>query len=168
MTNMTQDDHSRIQVGEHQIGILGLKAAIAEIAECHRDRTDEEVEKELLERLVKKNYIPLSVREAYGKAFVREFRKSLGQPYEPEVSPVLDVVILGPGCYQCNRLTETVMQVLSETGTPASLEHVTDCKAIAEYGFVRTPALIVNGKVAAMGTVPSAKKIKDLLTSAQD
>lgn len=165
MTGMTQDDHSRIQVGDHQIGIMGLSGAMAEIAGSHADRPDEEISEALLERLDKKNYIPASVREAYGKAFVREFRKSLGQPYEPEASHALDVVILGPGCYECNRLTETVMQVLSETGTPASLEHVTDCKAIGEYGLVRVPALIINGKVATMGTVPSAKKIKALLTS---
>lgn len=162
---MTQDDHSRIQVGEHQVGIMGLKAAMADIADTHRDRSDDEIGEALLERVARQNYIPSSVRDIYAGAFAREFRKSMGQPYEPEVSQALDVVILGPGCYQCNRLTETVMQVLSETGTPASLEHVTDCKAIAEYGFVRTPALIINGKVATMGTVPSAKKLKALLTS---
>ncbi len=78
----------------------------------------------------------------------------------------LNIVILGPGCSQCEGLVQTVMRVLSETGVPASLEHVTDIKEIAQYGLVRTPALVINGKIATVGSTPSAKKIKDLLTAA--
>ncbi len=49
---------------------------------------------------------------------------------------------------------------------PASLEHVTDIKEMANYGFVRTPALVINGKVMVMGTVPSVKKVKEWLMEA--
>ncbi len=162
---MPQDDHSRIQVGEHQVGIMGLKTAIEELSESHARAADEEVQQALLETLAKKNYIPTSALNDYGRAFVREFRKSLGQPYEEVATEALNIVILGPGCSQCDHLAQTVMRVLSETGVPASLEHITDIKEITQYGFVKTPALVINGKIVAMGSVPSAKKIKDLLTA---
>jgi small redox-active disulfide protein 2 len=160
---MAQDDHSRIRVGEHQVGVMGLKTAIEEIAETHGAKTDEEIQLALLERLTKTNYIPGSARSEYGRAFVREFRKALGQPYEEAPSEALSVVVLGPGCYQCDQLEQRVMKSLSELGLPASFEHITDIKEMAKYGFVTPPALIINGKIVAKGVVPDAKKIKEWL-----
>ena len=164
---MSEDDHTRIRVGDDQIGIMGLRCAIEEIADSHCNQTDEEVQRALLEKLSGKNYVPSSARGDYGRAFVREFRKFLGQPYEEPSREHLAIVVLGPGCSQCDRLEQLVMQVLGELGLEASLEHVTDIKEFANYGFVSTPALVINGKIVAMGTVPSAKKIKGWLTTAR-
>jgi len=50
---------------------------------------------------------------------------------------------------------------------PASVEHVTDIKEIAKYGIVKTPALMVNDQFVVSGTVPSVKKIKELIGGAQ-
>ena len=75
-------------------------------------------------------------------------------------------MVLGPGCSQCNRLEQTVKQALTEMGLPASLEHVTDVKEMAKYGFVSTPALVINDKIVSRGTVPSVKNIKELLGKA--
>ncbi len=160
------DDHSRIRVGDYEVGLMGLEAGIQEIAESHAEKTDYEVANLLLERLSKKNYIPNSARKDYGKAFVREFRRFLGQPYEEDPAKGLNIVVLGPGCSQCNKLEQVVMQVLSEMGLGASLEHVTDLKEIAKYGFLRTPALVINGTVVVSGTVPNAKKVLEWLTQA--
>ncbi len=160
------DDHCRIRVGDYEVGLMGLKGAIEQIAESHAQRTDQEVLDALIERLSRKNYIPTSVRQDYGKAFVREFRKFLGQAYEEVEDKGLRIVVLGPGCSQCNRLEQTVMQVLNEMGLAASLEHVTDIKEMANYGFVGTPALVINGTVVASGTVPTSKKVKAWLTQA--
>jgi len=157
------DDYCRIRIGDIQIGVMGWKGAIAEISQSHIDKTDEEIGQALLERLSTKNYIPDSARKQYANAFVREFRKSLGQAHEDVADGVLNIVVLGPGCSQCNRLEQVVMQVLSELRLDAALEHVTDVKEIAKYGFVSTPALVLNGKIVAMGTVPSARKIKEWL-----
>ena len=70
----------------------------------------------------------------------------------------LRIVVLGTGCSQCNRLEQTVMQALNEMALVASLEHVTDIKEIANYGFVGTPALVINGKVVASGTMCRPRK----------
>jgi small redox-active disulfide protein 2 len=163
---MADDDLCRIRVGDHEVGLIGLKRTIEEIAPSYADKTDEEIQDILVGRLSKKNYIPNSANQDYGKAFVREFRKYLGQPYEEASGGSLRIVVLGPGCSQCNRLEETVMQVLNEMTLPASLEHVKDIKEIAKYGLVRTPALVLNEKVVASGSVPSEKRIKELLMEA--
>jgi hypothetical protein len=58
----------------------------------------------------------------------------------------------------------SLFTALAEMGLPASVEHVIDIKEIANYGFVGTPALVINGKVVASGTVPTAKKVTEWLT----
>jgi small redox-active disulfide protein 2 len=165
MTTMIQDDYCRIRVGEDQIGIRGLKGVIEEIAQSHRDKTDQEVQQALLDRLSAKNYIADSARDDYGKAFLREFSNFLGRPVEDVYTEETNILVLGPGCAQCNQLERLVKQVLSELRLGVSVEHVTDIKEMAKYGFVRTPALVINGKIVSMGTVPSAKKMKELLTA---
>ncbi len=58
------------------------------------------------------------------------------------------------------------MSALVELKLPASPEHITDIKEMAKYGFVPTPALIINGKIVAKGTVPNINKIKEWLKEA--
>ncbi|PIV21610.1 MAG: thioredoxin family protein [Deltaproteobacteria bacterium CG03_land_8_20_14_0_80_45_14] len=117
----------------------------------------------LVEKAGKKNYIPNSVKGEYEKALFREFRKFLGEKVEEEKSGFLEVAILGPGCYSCNKLEQDVMAVLSETGIQAALNHISDPKLMAQYGILPTPALIINGKVKSAGRVPSKSMIKKWL-----
>ncbi|MGA3083654.1 MAG: thioredoxin family protein [Thermodesulfobacteriota bacterium] len=42
------------------------------------------------------------------------------------------------------------MEVLNELNLTADLEHVTDMKKIASYGIMRSPTLLVNGKVVSV------------------
>ena len=49
---------------------------------------------------------------------------------------------------------------------PASFKHVTDIKEISKYGFVPTPALVINGTVVASGLSPSMKKVTEWITQA--
>ncbi len=160
------DDLSRIRVGDHEVGLIGLKTALEEIGETHAEKTDEEISKALLGRVAKKNYIPNSARGAYGDALLREFRKFQGHPVDEGNCGHLKVVVLGPSCSMCNSVEQTVLRVLSELELPASLEHVTDIDEIARYGLTRLPALLVNGKAVALGTVPTAKRIREWLTEA--
>ena len=164
--SLQQEDPVRIRVTDCDVGILGLKQAFQEIAESHADMSEAEIEDALLERLSSRNYIANSARSEYGKAFVREFKKFLGQPYQQEACEGLSIVILGPGCAQCNHLEQLVMSALVELGLLASPEHITDIKEMTKYGFVPTPALIINGKIVSKGTVPNIKKIKEWLNQA--
>ena len=164
--NQDQDDIVRIRVTDCDIGITGLKQAFQEIAESHADMSEAEIELALLERLSVRNYIASSARADYGKAFVREFRKSLGQPYEEESGESISVLVVGPGCAECNRLEQSVMIALNDLGLPASLEHVTDMNKVSKFGYVATPGLIINGKIASGGKVPPIDKIKEWLKDA--
>lgn len=164
---MGTDDIAQIRVGRSPVGIIGLKAVMEEMAAAYADRPDPEVAAELLVRLSKKNYVPPKVREDYGKAFLREFKKFLGKPYEEEIPEGIQVKVLGPGCVQCDRLEQDLMQVMAETGIVADIEHVRDIKEIGGYGVMGTPALIINGQVKSVGKVPLKSKMMEWLKEAQ-
>ena len=160
---MPQDNVVQIRVDEDTIGIIGLNQVLEEMAEDYAQRPDDEVRAELLNRLSRKNYVPGPARESYGNAFLREFRKFLGKPYEEEISKDLEIKVLGPGCAQCNRLEKEIIEVMVEMNLAADLEHVTDIKEIGKYGVMGTPALIINDKVMSVGRVPLRAKIKEWL-----
>ena len=79
---MSRDEITQIKIGMGRIGIIGLKLVLEEVAQTSVDRTDEEIRIELLKRLHKRNYIPASSQEEYGRAFLREFQKFIGRPIE--------------------------------------------------------------------------------------
>lgn len=109
----------------------------------------------LLERLSEKNYIPENVREIYGRAFVREFRKFLGHAVEDGGPEGLVIKVLGAGCAICDGLENAVMEILTTMGLAADLEHVRDTEKILEYRVKGIPALVINGRVMCTGRNPS-------------
>ena len=159
---MEEKDYRLVLVGNTQVGLIGLKEIFEELKGQKRE-SESALKERLVEKAGKKNYIPSSIREDYGKALLREFRKVLGEKVEEKRSEFLEVAILGPGCYSCNKLEQDVMAVLSETGIQAGLNHVSDPNLIAQYGILPTPALIINGKVKSSGRVPSKPMIKKWL-----
>ncbi len=156
---MGDKDIKQIMVDGYPVGIIGLDEAIEELSDRLKDAPDEEIEKELLERLMKRNYIPQSAKERYGKAFVREFKKALGMSVEEEGAASIDIKVLGPGCPQCDRLEQALMEVVAETGINAGIQHIRDVKEIARYGVMGTPALIINGDVKCVGRVPPKSQL---------
>ena len=161
---MSRDDIMQIKVNRRSVGIVGLEAAMADMAEEYAERPDHEIGSELLKRLSRKNYIPDRVKPYYAKALLREFKKSLGKPYEEEVSEALDIKVLGPGCVQCGRLERELMEVMAEMNLSADLDHVTDIKEIGRYGIMGIPALIINGKLMSVRGAPPKGKIKEWLS----
>ena len=71
--------------------------------------------------------------------------------------------VLGPGCKNCTRLAENAEAAAKALGIEYTLEKVTDIQAIAAAGIMRTPGLLVDGKVILSGRVPSVKEIQALL-----
>jgi small redox-active disulfide protein 2 len=159
---MEEKNYRLIFVGNTQIGLIGLKEIFEEL-KSQRGETDAVLKEMLVEKAARKNYIPDSIKEEYQKALFREFKKFLGEKVEEERGGFLEIAILGPGCYSCNKLEQDVMAVLSETGIQANLNHITDPKLMAQYGIVITPALFINGKVKSKGTLPPKSQIKKWL-----
>jgi small redox-active disulfide protein 2 len=76
---------------------------------------------------------------------------------------VLTIKVLGPGCVNCQKLEQNARQAVAELGVEAALEHVKDYQQIMAYGVMRTPALVINEKVAIVGRVPTTAEVRDLL-----
>ncbi|MBI4774057.1 MAG: thioredoxin family protein [Deltaproteobacteria bacterium] len=161
------EDVTRIRVGKNTIGITGLKSVLEELATSHSETSDDEVRRLMLDRLSRDNYIPNTARDEYGNAFVREFRKFLGQAREEPPERELTIQVLGPGCSQCERLEHIVMQILTEMNLGAFVEHVKNVKEIGEFGVMGAPALVINGKVVCVGKIPPVGKIKEWLLEAK-
>jgi small redox-active disulfide protein 2 len=154
-------DITQILLGKNKVGIAGLKGAIEEIRALGA-RPEVEIAQALLDKLKPKNYIPAPALEEYKQAFLREFKKALGEQGEEEQqAPVIK--ILGPGCPNCHRLEQLVLEVLSEMHLAADVEHVKDVRQIAAHGVFGMPALIINNEVKAMGKVPSREALKQWL-----
>jgi len=164
---MSREDVVQIKVDKQSVGIMGMKLAMEAMAKQYADKPDDEAEAELLKRLSKKNYIPNRVKENYAKAFLREFKKFLGKPYEEEVSGGVEIKVLGQGCVQCDRLERDLMEVMAEIDLAADLEHVREIKEIGKYGVMGMPALLINDKVMSVGRVPPKTKLKEWLKEAQ-
>ena len=71
-----------------------------------------------------------------------------------------NVKILGGGCANCHKLYANAELAAKNISAECEFEKITDFKEIAAYGVMRTPALVVDGKVVSYGSVPSAKEIE--------
>ncbi len=157
-----------IMIGKNRVGIVGLDAALEKVRLLGmQDRS--ELEAALLSLVGESNYIAPSAEDEYKKALFREYRRHLGDQddnEEEDAGKAVEVLVLGPGCARCEELTQRVYAALAEDGIAADVRHVKGLNEIAEYGLVQTPALVVNGKILNMGTVPSKDEIKTMLRSA--
>ena len=163
---MTQDEITQIKVGRHRMGIVGLKPVLEEVSREFAGKSDNVVSAELIRRLSKYNYIPEKSQKDYGQAFLREFKKFVGQPYEQNKIEGLEIKVLGGGCPCCDDLEQDLMAVMTEMNLAADIEHVNDPAEIGNYGVTGTPALVINGEVKAVGAMPKKTQLEALLNDA--
>lgn len=76
-----------------------------------------------------------------------------------------NVKILGSACKCSSTTAEMVEAEAARLGVPIQVEKVTDYAAIAGYGIVSTPAIMVDGKVVHAGGQPKAADIAGWLSS---
>ena len=69
------------------------------------------------------------------------------------------IKILGPGCRRCIATAELVATEASKLGVQVSIEKVTDYAAIAGYGVVSTPGIVIDGKVVHAGGLPKPEEV---------
>jgi hypothetical protein len=155
---MSDSDLTQIFLGRFRVGITGLQQAIEEIKGL-QGQPEAEIAEALLNKLKSRNYIPTQAREEYKQAFLREYKKALGEQVTEDQGGLV-VKILGPGCPSCDRLEQTVMAVLAELNLPAEIEHVRDLKEINGLGVFGTPALMINNELKAMRLMPSRDRLK--------
>jgi len=79
----------------------------------------------------------------------------------------MDIKVLGTGCANCKTLEKNTISALAELNISADVEKVEDIVKIMSYGILRTPGLVIDGKVVLSGRVPTVKEIKELINSNQ-
>jgi small redox-active disulfide protein 2 len=101
--------------------------------------------------------------EDYKDALLRAFKTFTGEAAEEAPAGGVRIQVLGPGCHNCDRMEQDVREVLAELKMPGDLSHVTDPAEIAKYGLMGVPALVINGRVVCVGTLPDRNRIKQWL-----
>lgn len=76
------------------------------------------------------------------------------------------IKILGTGCKKCVALGENAKAAATAEGIDAKIEKVTDIIAIAGYGVMSTPGLVIDENVVSSGRVLNASEIGALLREA--
>jgi small redox-active disulfide protein 2 len=75
----------------------------------------------------------------------------------------MEIKVLGTGCPNCKALEKSVINTLAEMKIEADVEKVEDIQKIMSYGIMRTPGLVINGKIVMSGRIPSAKELKEMI-----
>jgi small redox-active disulfide protein 2 len=78
----------------------------------------------------------------------------------------MEIKVLGSGCAKCRATAEMIAAVARETGVAVELTKVEAMREIAGYGVMRTPAVVIAGKVVHSGGVPTQDAVKAWLTGA--
>ena len=153
---------TQIVIGGQRIGIIGLSDVIEDVKQLKLDN-EEEIQHELMERIKRHNYVPDSKIEEYSRAFLREYKKSLGVAVEEEKLAETSIRILGPGCTACETVEKDIKAILSDLNIAADVQHIRDVNEIAEYGMVRTPSLVINNEIVLNGRSLPKSQLKTLL-----
>lgn len=75
----------------------------------------------------------------------------------------MEIKILGTGCPKCKSLEKMTQEAVSLSGSEATITKEEDIMKIMEYGVMKTPGLVINGKVVMSGRLPSQKEILELI-----
>ena len=85
----------------------------------------------------------------------------------------LNIKVLGPGCVNCERVLQVVVDTLEELevewgndSPEVTVQHVTDRGEFLKYGLMFTPGLVINEQLVCGGRIPSKAEVKDWMTSA--
>ncbi|MGL4533589.1 MAG: thioredoxin family protein [Fusobacteriaceae bacterium] len=76
----------------------------------------------------------------------------------------MEIKVLGGCCKSCDVLLDYVNESLVELGKDADVEKLTDFVKIAKYGVMKTPGIVIDGKVIFSGRMADKGEIKEILT----
>jgi len=156
-------DIAQVLIGDRMIGIVGLNKVMESLAQKASGMTDAECREFLYRGIAGQNYIPPKMEEAYRDALLRAFKTFTGEEAEQAPEGSVRIQVLGPGCFNCDKMEKDVREVLAELKIPGDLSHVTDPAEIARFGIMGVPALVINGRIVCVGTVPDRNRIRQWL-----
>ncbi|TFH38364.1 MAG: thioredoxin family protein [Bacteroidia bacterium] len=75
----------------------------------------------------------------------------------------MEIKVLGTGCPKCKTLEKITRDVVQEMGIAADISKEEDIVNIMNWGVLRTPGLVINGKVVLSGRIPTPKELTELI-----
>ncbi len=69
------------------------------------------------------------------------------------------IKVLGTGCAKCRSTVALIEQAAQAARVPISLHKVEDVVEIARHGVMRTPAVVIDGRVVHAGGVPAEDQV---------
>jgi len=70
-----------------------------------------------------------------------------------------EIKVLGSGCQRCIATATMIEAEAARLGIRVMLEKVTDYAAIAGYGAMSTPGVVIDGKLVHAGGLPRAEDL---------
>lgn len=71
-----------------------------------------------------------------------------------------NIKVLGSGCKKCRTTTDNIVATAEKLGVKIEVEKVEDYAAIASFGVMTTPGVVVDGVVVHSGGVPTEGMIE--------
>ncbi len=86
---------------------------------------------------------------------------------------MLNIKVLGPGCYNCYAVQQAVVRGLETLAQQhpdleVTLQHIEDPAEIMQYPILFTPGLVINEKLVSAGRIPTVSEILKWLNAALD
>ena len=76
----------------------------------------------------------------------------------------MEIKVLGGGCSNCDILKAALEDVLETMGkSDVKIEKVTDFVEIAKLGVMKTPALVIDGKIIFSGRMADKSELSDII-----
>jgi small redox-active disulfide protein 2 len=72
----------------------------------------------------------------------------------------MDIKVLGAGCSNCKNTVTVIEQVAKARGVAFTLTKVEEPRDIMGYGVMRTPGVVIDGRVVHTGGVPARDKVE--------
>ena len=79
----------------------------------------------------------------------------------------MNIAILGSGCANCKKVEQIAKDAVAELALDeVTFQHVTDWDEITKYPILRTPGLVLNGKVVCSGRIPTKAEVMGWIQAA--
>lgn len=147
-----------LRVGRVTIGLVGLDVALSRVL-ADPDLSVAGAVEHVYTAVAAQNYIPPAAEQNYRNALREEILRLLGR--SDDSGGELVIRILGPGCVSCNNLQKSVIEVMADIGVAADVLQIHDLDEIGRFGVMKTPALVINGKVRSAGRMPRRDQIEE-------
>ncbi|MDF2685339.1 MAG: small redox-active disulfide protein 2 [Clostridia bacterium] len=71
----------------------------------------------------------------------------------------MEIKILGGCCKNCDSMLDYTKEAVKELSLTANIEKIDDPIEVAKYGVMRTPGIVIDGKVMAYGKMLNKAQI---------